>query len=347
MEKTEKIPLPFAIAFLVLFALLVSGALLYFDPFRSTDSETTNEASIIYSVYTTGTVNVRSCASVSCNSLGTYPPNTDIPVLQYSVTDISKLPDWVSFSFTTSDGSATMGYIKTSVLSGKVTPSDTPALAASGRGVKRLTREQIIENIEAMEQQGAAQQEVQGYLDSLKGGSQSPPSQQQSVTQTTQPSYQYSGEIVVANQTSQGAIKSSIDGEFTGWDGETLYKLMDGQYWQQSTYYYYYYYAYNPTVLIYSTNGGYKMHVEGAGSEDVSVIPVSGVIESRIKGEFKGWEGETVYELTNGQIWQQSSYHYHYHYAYQPQVLIYRSGGGYKMHVKGDNDKEISVRRLQ
>lgn len=71
-----------------------------------------------------------------------------------------------------------------------------------------------------------------------------------------------------------------------------------------------------------------------------------GVIESQVEGTFNGWEGETVFKLTNGQIWQQSSYAYTYHYAYRPDVLIYRSAAGYKMKVEGVDD-EISVRRLK
>ena len=71
-----------------------------------------------------------------------------------------------------------------------------------------------------------------------------------------------------------------------------------------------------------------------------------GVVESRIDGEFTGWEGETIFKLMNGQIWQQASYAYTYHYAYGPKVLIYRSGGGYKMKVEGVNG-EIAVRRLK
>ena len=38
------------------------------------------------------------------------------------------------------------------------------------------------------------------------------------------------------------------------------------------------------------------------------------VIESQIEGTFNGWTGETVFKLTNGQIWQQASYAYTYHY---------------------------------
>ena len=70
------------------------------------------------------------------------------------------------------------------------------------------------------------------------------------------------------------------------------------------------------------------------------------VIEAQIDGEFNGWEGETIVKLMNGQIWQQSEYHYHYHYAYMPKVLLYRSGGGYKLKVDGV-DKAVGVERLR
>lgn len=70
------------------------------------------------------------------------------------------------------------------------------------------------------------------------------------------------------------------------------------------------------------------------------------VIETQIDGEFEGWEGETIVKLMNGQIWQQTEYHYHYHYAFMPKVLIYRSGGGYKMKVDGI-DKAVGVERLR
>ena len=70
-------------------------------------------------------------------------------------------------------------------------------------------------------------------------------------------------------------------------------------------------------------------------------------IQSHIDGDFNGWEGETIYRLRNGQIWQQSSYHYHYHYAYAPEVTIYSSDLGCSMIVVGDHDQPISVRRLK
>ena len=72
----------------------------------------------------------------------------------------------------------------------------------------------------------------------------------------------------------------------------------------------------------------------------------AGVLESQIEGTFEGWSGETIFKLTNGQIWQQSSYAYMYHYAYRPKVMIFPSGGGCKMKVEGVNNS-LPVKRLK
>ena len=61
----------------------------------------------------------------------------------------------------------------------------------------------------------------------------------------------------------RGVIESQIDGDFEGWEGETIVKLMNGQIWQQTEYHYEYHYAFMPQVLIYSSGAGYKMKVEG------------------------------------------------------------------------------------
>ncbi len=73
----------------------------------------------------------------------------------------------------------------------------------------------------------------------------------------------------------------------------------------------------------------------------------SGVIETRMDGDFEGWTGETIFKLANGQIWQQTEFAYTYHYAYRPKVLIYRSKtGGWKLQVEGVN-RAIGVQRLK
>ena len=70
------------------------------------------------------------------------------------------------------------------------------------------------------------------------------------------------------------------------------------------------------------------------------------LIESRIDGDFEGWDGDTIFKLTNGQIWQQVSYNYTYHYAFMPNVLIYSTTGRYKMKVDGVQ-QTIYVKRLK
>lgn len=70
------------------------------------------------------------------------------------------------------------------------------------------------------------------------------------------------------------------------------------------------------------------------------------VIESRIDGDFEGWEGDTIFKLQNGQVWQQVEYDYHYHYAYMPEVMIVRTSRGWVMSVDGVA-KTIGVERLR
>ena len=72
----------------------------------------------------------------------------------------------------------------------------------------------------------------------------------------------------------------------------------------------------------------------------------SSVIESRIDGDFEGWEGETIFKLMNGQIWQQVDYSFYYHYAFMPRVTIYKSSNGYIMEVDG-TDRKVRVQRIK
>jgi hypothetical protein len=83
-----------------------------------------------------------------------------------------------------------------------------------------------------------------------------------------------------------------------------------------------------------------------SASETSSTQPAPAVVETQIEGEFEGWDGETVFKLANGQIWQQSSFAYTYHYAYRPKVLVYKSGTTYKMKVEGVADT-VQVKRLK
>lgn len=141
-----------------------------------------------------------------------------------------------------------------------------------------------------------------------------------------------------------------------GNDGE-IFKISDGSLWEVK-FEYQYLYEYYPDVVICPARGtlGIKgktlnvQQVSGAGSNPrsgYSGSPRSGdVVESQIEGEFTGWEGETIFKLTNGQIWQQNRYAYTYSYKYQPKVLIVPMNGGHELQVEG-MDRRISVVRIR
>jgi hypothetical protein len=125
-----------------------------------------------------------------------------------------------------------------------------------------------------------------------------------------------------------------IDGEFEGWDGETLFEMSDGTVWLQAKYSYIYQYAYNPEAIIFEKDGDYFLKVEDV-EEILQVMPIEKVIRSKIDGDFEGFEGDTIYKLYNGSVWQQIDGKYKYKYAYSPKVLIYKVERSWKMIVKG------------
>ena len=70
------------------------------------------------------------------------------------------------------------------------------------------------------------------------------------------------------------------------------------------------------------------------------------LVNSRIKGAFYGCKGDTVFQLDNGQVWQQTIYKYKYKYKYHPRVTIEGSTSRAKMMVEGMEDTPITVRKL-
>lgn len=82
----------------------------------------------IATAYTNTTANVRSCGSSNCSVVGTYPPGTSVDISTENVSDVTQLPQWITFSYENSDGTAATGYISKSVLSNTkyTAPSPTP-----------------------------------------------------------------------------------------------------------------------------------------------------------------------------------------------------------------------------
>ena len=90
-------------------------------------------------------------------------------------------------------------------------------------------------------------------------------------------------------------IESKIYGTFTGWHGDAVFKLTNGQHWLQVEYKYAYKYMYRPAVVVTQRNSGFEMAVDGM-EESVRVRRLD-VIEGQIKGAFNGWSGNTDFEL--------------------------------------------------
>lgn len=105
------------VTILVLALLGLGGYILFSNKSETPPTpESTPTNSVITTVYTNTTANVRSCASPDCKILGTYEPNygLDLTGGPYAgITDISQLPDWLLLNFP--DG--TSGYISKIVLS--------------------------------------------------------------------------------------------------------------------------------------------------------------------------------------------------------------------------------------
>ena len=114
------------------------------------------------------------------------------------------------------------------------------------------------------------------------------------------------------------------------------------RYYFQKNYKYAYHYSYRPTVGFYKNGFTTIMVVDGM-NDYVEVEETSG-FESKIINDFKGWSGDTIFELQNGQIWKQDKYQYKYFYAYRPTATIVNVGGRNIMTVKG---KSIRVKKIK
>jgi len=70
-------------------------------------------------------------------------------------------------------------------------------------------------------------------------------------------------------------------------------------------------------------------------------------IESRYVGSFEGWSGDTIFELENGQVWQQSQSGRLVYRAQDPKIVIKRGMlGGYYLSVD-DVNRRVRVKRLK
>jgi hypothetical protein len=77
--------------------------------------------------------------------------------------------------------------------------------------------------------------------------------------------------LTVAGAAQAGVYRGEINGEFTGWQGNSVYELMDGHIIKQAEYTYDYTYSYNPEIMIYEEHGVLKCHLVDENIDDVAI----------------------------------------------------------------------------
>lgn len=98
---------------------------------------------------------------------------------------------------------------------------------------------------------------------------------------------------------------SQIDGWFRGWTGDTLFKLTNGQFWQQivsgtkS-----FAVTYRPSIAITNSAG---QHLLSFSNNTVRVEQID-VTESPVTNRFTGLHYQNIYQLADGTTWQQISF---------------------------------------
>jgi hypothetical protein len=101
----------------------------------------------------------------------------------------------------------------------------------------------------------------------------------------------------------------------------------------------------NPSVKVYKVKRKYFLIVQGL-IEPLPATKLQDVIESKIDGDFRGWDGATTFKLLNGDTWIQDEIKTLFNNSiFRPTVIIYRdSDGTFKMKVDGV-DETVQVKK--
>jgi hypothetical protein len=62
-------------------------------------------------------------------------------------------------------------------------------------------------------------------------------------------------------------VESNIDGPFFGWSGSTVFKLANGQLWEQDADARMYHFAYRPNLTVTQTGDTHLMEVDRVGKK--------------------------------------------------------------------------------
>jgi hypothetical protein len=139
-------------------------------------------------------------------------------------------------------------------------------------------------------------------------------------------------------------IRSQLVGAFTGYHDGAVFRLTNGQAWQQRRYKYKYKYGYRPKVRIYQDQNRWLAEFD-CMDEAIEVARVSILEEGQIVSDFNGFNGNSRFEFQSGSTWEQAEYKYSYHYAYRPEARVVEGMNGTVLHVDGMSES-VRVRRV-
>jgi len=137
--------------------------------------------------------------------------------------------------------------------------------------------------------------------------------------------------------------RSVITNDFRGCSGHSVYRLMNGQIWQQVRYRYQYLYAYRPEARIIEANGSYLLEVAGL-SEPVVVRRASLVEDGVIVSPFTGFKRDSEFVFQSGRRYVPVEHKHLNHHAHRPEAMIIDGSNGLEL-IVDDVDEHLRVRR--
>lgn len=166
-----------------------------------------------------------------------------------------------------------------------------------------------------------------------------------------------------SSYTTPDFIESDITSDFDGWSGDTIFELQNDQVWQQAEFSFESAFAFSPDAIIFLDGLSYKMAVDGvddwvevrrlvcANSSPSNCAGGNGSIApdyavDQVSGTFNGWSNGRTINLTNGQVWEQTSFDTSLSILLSPNVVIYDSGINFTMAIEGEGDW-VTVVRIQ
>ena len=140
------------------------------------------------------------------------------------------------------------------------------------------------------------------------------------------------------------AQQSTIMNSFSGLSMGNVYKLSNGELWEQTEAWTWAWSWSMPQVSLYTEGGVTKMKVQNI-DHPVSVRRIKNFVESTITSKFEGLNSGYLYTLANGQVWKQTEAWVWVWIWFNPQVILWESYGGViKMKVQGINHPVMVTR---